>query len=243
MALVTPQRIGIAVIGVALLAAGIAAVFLTDNGPGSASLVALGALVVGVAVFSHRIESLEFGGAKLKLHALARQRLALASRREREGDIDTATRLRKQAIGFERLANAYARIRRLTPGGPSRTEVLDGIVLQASKLAQDTEFDPVDVWSWFDRGDERTRVIVLGLMQGDGQLLDFFAALDAIEHPWSPFECFHGLVVARQMIASLNDLESAWLKEAIVEAQRAERFRADGESMRVGEEILEALLA
>lgn len=230
-----------AVLGLVFLSVGIAAVFLTENGPGSASLITLGAIVLGVAVFSDRIESIEIGGAKLKLRALARQRFALADKREREGDVKAASKLRRQAHGFERLANAYGRTRRSNPGGPSRTEVLDEIVVQARQLAHSTEFDPVDVWSWFDQGDEQARVIALGLMQGDERLRDFFCALDAIEQPRSQFECFHALVVANHMIAGLSKLEAVWLTEAITRARDDKRFRTDGYSMTLSDEMLAEL--
>lgn len=240
---IAPQRVGIAILGMAILASGVVAVFLTENGTGSAALITLGALAIGVAVFSDRIETIEFGGARLTLRVLARQRFELAVKREQEGDIATASRLRRQAHGFERLANTYGRIRRSTPSGPSRTEILDGIVSQASQLARSTEFEPADVWSWFDQGDEQARVIVLGLMQGDERLRDLFCALEAIENPQSRFEGFHALVVAERMLGGLNKFEAAWLREAIREAQRSKHFRQDGESMRISEEILRELTA
>lgn len=89
---------GVALLGLVFLGGGIVAVFLTDNGPGSAALVTLGALAFGVAIFSDRIESIELGGAKLKLRTLARQRFALASKREQEGDVKAASMLQNKPM-------------------------------------------------------------------------------------------------------------------------------------------------
>lgn len=206
----------------------------------------LGALTIGVAFFSDRIESLEFGGAKLKLRDLAKQRFALAAQREGEGDSASALQLRKQAHGFQRLAGAYRQIRRSTPAGPARTELLDELVAQARQLAEDTEFDPVEVWTWFGDGDEDARVIALGLMRGDERLRDFFCALDAIENPRSPFEQYHALCVASAMAEdpdALTKLEAIWLRDAIAQAQKSRRFRDDEFSMPLSERIAGQLQA
>ena len=237
---VTPQRIVAGIVGMSLVAGGILAVFLTSNAAGSTSLMALGALVVGVAIFSDRIESLEFGAAKLKLRDLAKQRFALAAQKEGEGDSAAALQLRKQARGFQRLAGAYRRIRQSKPPGPERTELLDKLVAQARQLAEDTNFDPVDVWGWFEGGDEDARVISLGLMQGDSRLRDFYSALDAIESPRSPFEQYHALRMVYAMVDeadALTKLEKTWLIEAIARAQKDKRFRNDAFSMPLSERI------
>lgn len=243
---VAPQRIVAGIVGALVLAGGVFAVFHTSNAAGSTSLVALGALVIGAALFSDRIESLEFGGAKLKLRDMAKQRFALAAQREGEGDPAAALQLRKQAHSFQRLSGAYRRIRRSTPPGPGRTELLDRLVAQARQLAEDTEFDPVDVWTWFGDGDEDARVIALGLMQGDERLRDFFCAFDAIENPRSPFEQYHALLVVAEMVEggdALTELESTWLREAIERAQTDKRFHEDKFSMPLSEQIAERLPA
>jgi hypothetical protein len=144
---------------------GILAVFLSV--PDSTSLLAVAILLLGVAAFSDRIRSLSFGGAKLELRDLARQRATLATERARRGDVEGASIARRQAQGFQRLAGAYERLRRTNRPGPERSRILDQIVDQARQLACDVEFDPVDVWAWFDEGADEARAIALGLMLGD----------------------------------------------------------------------------
>jgi hypothetical protein len=224
---VFPLRVAGAAIGLAVMTCGVVAMFATDKEAGSASLLGLGALVLGVAVFSDRVESVEFGAAKLRLRDLARQRFALAAEREKQGDSETATRLRKQARALQRLAGTYGQIRGSMPGGPERTHVLDDLMQQARQLAKSKELDPAEIWTWFDEGADEARVIALGLMEGDERLCDFFCALDAIEHPRSLFEQYYGLRVARKMVSGLSKLELDWLEAAIQHASRARRFRND----------------
>ncbi len=230
-----------AIIGILVLALGVIAVFFADNPAGSTSLLAVGILVLGVAAFSDRIRSLSFGGAKLELRDLARQRFALAAERESHGDVAGASVVRRQAHGFQRLAGAYERLRRSNPPGPERTRVLDQIVEQACQLARDAEFDPVDVWSWFDEGADEARAIALGLMLGDGRLQDLYCALDAIEHSRSAFEQYYGLRVASEMIPRLKPLEREWLKEAALAAREARNLGTDRARGWVIEDILSEL--
>jgi hypothetical protein len=223
------------------LALGVLAVFLGDNAPGATSILAVGVLALGVAAFSDRIGSLSFGGAKLELRDLARQRFALATERENDGDAAGAAVVRRQAHGFQRLAGAYERLRRTKPPGDERTRVLDDIVDQARQLAQDTRFDPIDVWAWFDEGADEARVIALGLMLGDSRLRDFYCAMDAIENSRSAFEQYYGLAVAEQMIGDLKPMERKWLGEAVIEAREVRKFNRDSARMQASEAILEEL--
>jgi hypothetical protein len=234
-------RIAAAVVGLLVLATGVIAVFVTDTEAGSTSLLALGGLVLAVAIFSDRIESIQFAGAKLGLRDLARERYALAATREAHGDPEAAAALRKQAHALQRLAGTYAHIRRTMPGGRDRTRFLDGVMKQASDFAASTELDPSEVWTWFDRGADEARVIALGLMEGDNRLCDFFCALDAIEHPRSPFEQYYGLRVARKMLPGLSEVEKKWLREANNQARESERFQNDGPAMFESDQIRKAL--
>jgi hypothetical protein len=236
-----PLRLAAAVVGLLILTSGVVAVFVTDREAGSASLLALGGLVLAVAVFSDRIESIEFAGAKLGLRDLARKRFALAEMREREGDHETSAALRMQARALQRLAGTYEQIRRSMRGGPERTQILDDVMRQARELAASTDLDSSEIWTWFDQGAADGRIIALGLMEGDDRLCDFFCALEAIEHPRSAFEQYYGLRVARKMLPRLSALERDWLAAANQHASRSKRFGADSSRMSVSRDILRAL--
>jgi hypothetical protein len=103
--------------------------------------------------------------------------------------------------------------------------VLDEVMCEATQLAQETKFDPADVWTWFDQGNDSARVVALGLMLGDKDLRDFYAALDAIENSRSAFEQYYGLRVAYEMIPTLAGFERGWLDGAVRKAQQDSRLQ------------------
>jgi hypothetical protein len=234
-------RLLAASLGLGMLAVGIFTVFAQGNGAGSAALITIGILLLVVAGFADRIELIELGGAKLQLRDLARRRFALASQEEKKGDTQAAANLRRQAHALQRLAGTYERLRRSMPGGSRRTGALDEVMRQARRFAQETKFDPADVWTWFEEGNDAARVVALGLMLGDKDLRDFFAALDAIEHSRSAFEQYYGLRVARMMIPDLSEVEQDWLAAAVRSAQHTEGFQSDTSRKDVSKEILREL--
>lgn len=236
-----PLRLAAAVLGLLILTSGVVAVFVSDAEAGSASLLALGGLVLAVAIFSDRIESIEFAGAKLGLRDIARERFVLAAARERQGDHEAAAALRGQARALQRLAGTYGQIRRSMRGGPERTEILDDVMRQARELAASTVLDPSEIWTWFDEGNAEGRTIALGLMEGDDRLCDFFCALDAIEHSRSAFEQYYGLRVALKMLPGLSALERDWLAAANSRARQSKGFDVDSSRMSVSREISRAL--
>ena len=52
--------------------------FVTANGTGTGVLITFGGILLVLALLGDRIESLEFGGGKVKLRAAAAERFALA---------------------------------------------------------------------------------------------------------------------------------------------------------------------
>src|SRR4051812_30791346 len=61
----------VAVLGLALVGAGVAAVFTTDSDTGAAALLAVGVLLVLLVVFEDRLESLRYGDLELVLRRKA----------------------------------------------------------------------------------------------------------------------------------------------------------------------------
>src|SRR6266699_449148 len=236
-------RLAIGIAGAAMFSGGVAAVFATSNGGGSAALITVGAALALVAALGDRVEALELGSAKLGLRDLARDRFALARVKEAEGDAPAAAELRHQALALERLANEYAHRRRTMRGGPRRTGILEHIMRQLALLAKEHQFDPVDVWDWFNRGKPEARITAIGLMHGDRQIRDLFVALDAIEDSRSAFEQFHGLRLAHEMLPDLSSLERLWLRETIERARRSRRFRRDSDRWRMSDAVLANLSA
>jgi hypothetical protein len=70
-------RLLMGLLGVGSFGAGVLAVFVTENGTGAGVLLAFGGVLLVLALLGNRIESFEFGGAKLRLRAAAAARFAL----------------------------------------------------------------------------------------------------------------------------------------------------------------------
>lgn len=238
------MRVALAVVGLGSWAAGVLAVFETENGTGSAALVTVGVLLLFVGLLGNRIESIELGGAKVRLKAQAAEKLALADRMEQEGDPDAADRLREQAHALLEAAGPvaadYRAVRGSMPAGPERTGAMERVVAEARRLAREQEFDAGEVARWLREGSDEERVTALGLMQASPHLRDLDGVLAAIEDYRSPFEHYHALRLALLMVPDLGAAERARLA-AVVLAARGLRMRRDAERWRLSEEILRAV--
>lgn len=235
------SRVGLGIAGLVVFAGGVAAVFVTSNGTGSAALVTVGAALLLLAALGDRVQALELGTAKLSLRDLDRDRFSLAREKEAAGDASAAAELRQQGLALQRLANEYAHRRRTMRGGPQHTGVLEHIMAQLKQLATEHQFEPADVWDWFNRGMPEARITAIGLMQGDRRLRDIFITLDAIENPRSAFEQFHGLRLGYEMVSGLSSLEREWLGESVEAARRSSRFQPGGDRWVMSQRILDAL--
>jgi hypothetical protein len=233
-------RVVLGVLGAGAFGAGTAAVFLTDNGTGSAVLVALGGILIVLALLGDRIESLGFGGAQVTLRAVA-GRLARAEESELRGDTEGAERLRAEAQMLLEaagpIASEYNSVRSSMPSGPARTAAMEQVVARARQLALDRDLAPPEVAQWLREGTDEQRITALGLMQADPRLWDFDAVLLAIERSRSAFEQYHALRLAGQMLHGLDEAQRHRLAAAI-HGQRGWRFRRDTDRWGLAEDLL-----
>lgn len=237
-------RVLLGLLGAGSFGAGTVAVFVTQNGTGSAVLLAFGGVLLVLALLGDRIETLEFGGAQLKLRAAAAERYALAEESAERGDDARAEALRAEARTLLEAAGPvaahYRAIRGSMRAGHDRTRALEAVVSQARDLAARQPFAPEEVSRWLRDGNEEQRVTALGLMQAKPELRDFEAMLGAIADPRSPFEQYHALRLASAMVDSLDEVRRIRLARTIRDA-RGFRFRRDSERWQLSEEILERL--
>lgn len=230
-----------AVLGVAIFATGVVAVFGTENGTGAAALLAIGAAFVVFGALGERIERVELGGVTLSIKDLARQTFSLARELERGGDDQAADHLRSAGSALEELADEYRRLRGSMRAGGERTSQMEHVVLEAKRLPDADALDPEDVSEWFHRGKPEARVIALGLMEGNARLRDFDVALEAIERSRSAFEQYHGLKLAEAMIPKLSPGKRAQLKRAVEHALGSRRVREDEDRYTVATRIKDNL--
>jgi hypothetical protein len=237
-------RLVLGFFGAASFGVGVAAVFLNKDGPGTGVLIGFGGVVLVLALLGDAIESIEFGGGKLKMRAAAAEKFALAEEAERYGDSDTAAKLRAEARAlFEAsagpVAAAYRAVRSAMPSGPERTMAMERVVADARKLAERERFERSDVVQWLKVGSDEQRVTALALMQAKPELRDFDSVLAAVKHPRSPFEQYHALLLVTFMISELNPRERRRLAEAVNEARR--HFGSDTDRWMVSDQILRGI--
>ncbi|WP_314218862.1 MULTISPECIES: hypothetical protein [Streptomyces] len=201
----------------------------------------LGGILLTLAMLGSQIESLEFGGATLRMRAAAADRFELAEESERRGDIATATKLRAEASALmdaaRPIAADYSSVRRSMRPGASRTQALEEVVARARRLAQEESFEPAEVTRWLQDGTEEQRITALAMMQASPELRNFEATLAVIAQSRTPFEQYHAMLLAAQMVDVL-DADQARRLAQTVEAQRGVRFRMDSDRQQLGMEIL-----
>jgi hypothetical protein len=234
-------RLLLGLLGAGSFGVGVLAVFTTENGSGTAVLLVFGGGLLVLALLGNRIESLEFGGAKLRLRAAAARRFALAEESEERGDATEAARLRAEAQALLEAAGPiaadYRSVRGSMRSGPARTMALEGVVARARRLAAEQPFDRAEVARWLRDGSEEERITALGMMQEDPQLRDLDAMIVAIGDSHSAFEQYHALLLASWMMDDLDDGQRRRLAAA-VEGVRGFRFRRDTDRWQLSEEIL-----
>ncbi|MFE1898184.1 hypothetical protein [Streptomyces yangpuensis] len=230
-----------AVLGTASFGLGALAVFATQNGTGAAALIAFGGVLLLFALLGSRIESLEFAGTTLKIRAAAAEKFALAEESEQQGDTATAGSLRAEAMALmdaaRPIAADYRSVRGSMPAGASRTRAMEEVLARARGVAREQSFEPAEVLRWLREGTDEERVTALAMMQADPALRSFEATLAAMANARTPFEQYHAMRLALDMVDGLDAEQSGRLARAVQE-QRGIRFRADADRRLLAEEIL-----
>jgi hypothetical protein len=225
-------RAVVILLGVSIFAAGVVAVFATSNQAGSTALVALGAAVCAFAFLGDRVQSVGVGGVSITMRDITRETSALAARIEREGDPEAAAQLRRLTGALQDLAAAYRRLRGAMRPSRARTRALDLVMQKAMRMSQVAALDAAEVSAWFDEGTPEARITALALMLGNDSLRHFDAVLESISQPFSPFEQYYGLHLAKVMLEqqrpayALDDVQRVLLFVVVTRALRRLRIAA-----------------
>ena len=237
-------RLALGGLGAASFGAGAVAVFRTVNGTGAGVLLAFGGILLVLALLGDRIESIEFGGSKLRLRAAAAEKYALAEEFQHQGDTAAADRLRAEAHALLEaagpIASEYRSVRGSMPAGKERTIALERIVARARQLATEQSFEPGEVIRWLREGSDEERITALAMMEAKPEFRDFGAVLAAIKGSRSAFEQYHAMRVAESMIPTLNAGERQRLAE-VIKGARSLRFRRDTDRWNLSERMLNTL--
>jgi hypothetical protein len=241
----SPIRVIVALAGLGLLGAGVVAVFVTDNGTGSAALVSVGAALLVVAGVWDRLQSVELPGAKVQLQVVEHLR-DRADEADARGDTAVAEALRTEARGLlddaRPLASSYEQLRESLAPGAERTAKLEEVVAKAKAAAAQAEWQPAQVQQLFESSTDGNRIYALALMEADERLRDFGTALDVIEHSRSAFEQWHALHVAQLMLPTLTNDERRTLRTLLSEQPgQARHIKPGTDRWRIAQQLLTEL--
>lgn len=201
------------VLGLALVAAGIAAVFSTTNDVGSAALLTMGGLLFLLGAIGDRLESLRYGDLEVVLRRKADQA-------RKGGDPETAQALERAAdrIGarVKDTQRSYRTVRSGMPAGPERTARMEQIIREARTDAHDPDLDEERVLELLWTGSEGARVWALGVLQERPDIATVRSILEAVLRPDQMFDQYQALLLAERYL-QLPDVRT-WPRERIHEA-------------------------
>ncbi len=243
----TLARLGIALVGVGLLAAGAVAVFVTTNSAGSSTLVAAGTVLIGVAVFANRLESIEGAGVKIQLGAVT-AKLQEADQADAMGDTEAAKRLRHEAqlllVAMKPIATQYEALRENSPHGRDRTIEMGKLVEQAKEIAQFDFVSAEAASELFRSGQDGNRITALGLMLGDSRFTSIPIVTEVIRQPRSNFEQWHALRICLDVVEQENQLaqhEAIRAAISVAEANGSLGSGHDQSRIRLAKRVLDAM--
>jgi hypothetical protein len=203
----------LALLGLGLVGIGVAAIFTTDGGAGSATLVGAGSLLVLFGALGEELESLRFGDLEVRL-------LRKADEAASRGDLEEAKVLQRAAdiVGqrVRKTATAYTFVRSGMLAGPERTAKMGAIIAEARVDAHARDLDAEEVLRILWTGPEGARVWALGVLQERPELATPRAVLDAIQHPDQMFDTYQAFILADKFIKS--GTPAIWTLERVGEA-------------------------
>jgi hypothetical protein len=134
------------------------------------------------------------------------------------------------------FARSYESIRQTMPSGGDRTSKMNGLVTQVKRLATDLKLDPSSAVEFFSKSTGGDRLVGLALAQCNPRQEHIPMAIEAIEYGQSPFEQYHGLILAtlfKELIAS-NRVE---LRNALLYPKETQ-FYSDSSRISLRERLL-----
>jgi hypothetical protein len=218
----------LAVAGAALAGAGAYQGVATSGGSGATAGVIAGSLLLVSPFLIHRMEHLSVTATGLDMQFTK----DIAD----QGAPKAARILDRSDLAW--YAQSYSFIHEELSGNPYReakTHLQDLLVERAAAIARREKFDASEVRTLFRNAAPTTRVLALGLMQGDPSLADGASIVDAIENPHSPNEQYQGLHLALQCWPQLTVPYRAAVLTAI-EASPA--IKAGSNRRKIAEQIL-----
>jgi len=117
---------------------------------------------------------------------------------------------------FHDYANQYEKIRETLPAGPSRTRRMSSLVYEIGNVAGDLEIESSYARKLFEEKRPGCRVVALGIIEKKPSPAHIDVAVEAIENAFSPFEQYHGLLVARMLFDRTTGEQRERLRQALL---------------------------
>lgn len=213
------RQVTIAALGIATLAAGGTATFVSSNGAGSAGLIACGAVLLLVVLLGEKIEWMKLGDVEFHLRRAAGELSRQADVLEARGDTGAAEQLREEArkllVRASPSARAYEELRQRMPPGPDRLVELSRIVRDAREHSRAEHPSAEAIREIFSSGSDGERVYALVLMQESPDTDHLDCILDTILHPRSAFEQGQALAAALKVAPLLGPRGKSQLREIV----------------------------
>lgn len=228
-----------------LLVTGCVATFVTSNDVGAAALVAGGFGLAALAYLGERITHVKYGefeadmGAVKKAEALVRA----AAVAEGAGESSRADGYRAEALAtldqLSSVGRSYEGIRSSMHAGWERTQQMEEQVAKARRLALENGIDVVQVRELVAHDTEGDRLAALGAMEAVPEARDFDLVLRLVANPKTPFEHYHALRVANEMVPELEEHQRQRLVDIVSGQRKEHRLAKDSDRLILIDSILQ----
>jgi hypothetical protein len=232
----------LASLGLLSFGGGCAAVFTTQNGPGAAAMITIGAALLVLSLIINNLNAFELGGAKFQFKlAAVEAKFAQANELEQGGNPSAAESLRDEAETLlEEAATEYLALRRGMLPGRERTAALEDVLARARELSRRPFVDKEFASRWLSDGPEAHRIVALALMHENSGLRSLDPILNAASNPRSAFEQYHALKLLEAMVDECDDQVAPATERIVAALRRAGslRFQPDQTRYKIRNRIL-----
>jgi formylglycine-generating enzyme required for sulfatase activity len=128
---------------------------------------------------------------------------------------------------FHDYAKQYEQIRETQEAGAARTRRMTALVNAVGVSTVDLSVDSSYAPKLFKEQRPGTRLVALGIIEEKPSPQHFDIAVEAIENALSPFEQFHGLVIAQSLLDGANNEQRKRLSQALLSQRGVPIHEAD----------------